>query len=99
MSVVESIGELIRRERLERDMTQRDLANRVDVGVPYISKIEAGRERPSDDVLRRVAEVFGQNVDEFLLAARRLPDDLMDRFASDPKAALEYLRKWRTSGS
>lgn len=97
MSAAEPIGERIRHERLQRDMTQRELANQVGVGVPYISKIEAGRERPSDEVLRKVAEVFEWNVDEFLLAAGRLPADLIDEFASDPRAALEYLRRWRST--
>ena len=99
MDVIEPIGQRIRRERLKRSMTQRDLAEQVGVGAPHISKIEAGRESPSDELLRSVAEVLDCNFDELLLAARRMPPDLMDRLASDPKGSLEYLRQWKARES
>lgn len=92
---VELIGQRIRRERKDRSMTQRMLAEAVRVGVPHISKIEAGRESPSDDLLRRIADVFGCDFDEFLLVARRIPQDLMERLAADPRQSLEFLRTWR----
>ena len=92
---IEVIGQRIRRERLARSMTQRALAEAVGVGVPHVSKIEAGRENPSDDLLRRIAVVFGCDADEFLLVARRIPEDLMERLAADPRQSLEYLRQWK----
>ena len=95
MDGIEPIGQRIRRERLKRTMTQRDLAQEVGVGAPHISKIEADRESPSDELLRSIAEVLGCDFDEFLLAARRMPPDLMERLASDPKGSLEYLRQWK----
>ena len=99
MAGSESIGERIRRERLDRGMTQRVLAAAVDVGVPHISKVEAGRENPSDDLLIRMADVFSCDADELLLAARRIPSDLMDTLASDPSGSLEFLRQWTASRS
>lgn len=99
MDGIEPIGQRIRRERLKRDMTQRDLAVEVGVGAPHISKIEAGRESPSDELLRSIAAVLDWNFDELLLAARRMPPDLMETLASDPKGSLEYLRQWKRSGT
>ena len=96
MSNIETIGQRIKRERLERAITQRVLAERVGVGAPHISKIEAGRESPSDDLLANIAEVLDCDFDELLLAARRVPEDLMDAFASDPQSSLEFLRQWKT---
>lgn len=95
----ESIGERIRRERLDRSMTQRVLAAAVGVGVPHISKVEADRENPSDDLLVRIADVFGCDADELLLVARRIPSDLMDTLASDPSESLQFLRQWKASRS
>lgn len=95
MNDIELIGQRIRRERMDRSMTQRELAEAVDVGVPHISKIEAGRENPSDDLLCRIANVLGCDTDEFLLVARRIPQDLMERLAADPRESLEYLRQWK----
>lgn len=80
-------------------MTQRALAEEVDVGTPHISKIEAGRENPSDELLRKIADLFGCEFDELLLVARRIPYDLLEQLASDPKESLEYLRKWKSRES
>ena len=97
MNARETIGQRIRRERLSRNMTQRQLADRVMVGIPHISKVEAGRESPSDDLLRRIAQEFDIDGDELLLVARRVPQELLDSFAIDPREAIEHLRQWRNS--
>ena len=95
MDGIEPLGRRIKRERLDRGMTQRALAEEVGVGTPHISKIEAGRESPSDELLRKIAEVLGCDFDELLLAARRMPPDLMETLATDPRLSLEFLRQWR----
>lgn len=95
MSATESIGQRIRRERLVQDMTQRQLADAVGVGVPHISKIEADRESPSDALLRKIAETLGCDPEELLLVARRMPEGLMDKLVSDPAESLEFLRQWK----
>lgn len=93
MNDVEGIGQRIKRERLTRSMTQRDLAQLVRVGTPHISKVEAGRENPSDELLQRLARVFNCDFEELLLAAKRLPPDLLDALATNPRDSLQYLRQ------
>ena len=95
MSGIETVGQRIRRVRLSQDMTQRMLAEEVDVGAPHISKIEAGRESPSDELLEKIAGVLDCDFEELLLAARRIPPDLLDTLASDPQKSLEFLRSWK----
>ena len=96
---MEPIGRRIKRERLDRALTQRALASMVGVGAPHISKIEAGREIPSDTLLRRIAGALDCDFEELLLVARRMPPDLMETLASDPQRSLEYLRQWKTRES
>ena len=95
MNDIESIGQRIKRERLSLSMTQRVLAERVGVGTPHISKIEAGRENPSDELLRNFSEVFNCEFDELLLVARRVPPDLMEKLAANPRHSLQLLRDLR----
>ena len=95
MSSTESIGQRIRHERLNLSMTQRALAERVGVGAPHISKIEADRESPSDELLRNIAEVFDCEYDELLLVARRVPSHLVETLASNPRQSLEFLRTFK----
>ena len=94
MSEAESIGQRIKRERVDKGLTQRQLADLIGVGVPHVSKIEADRENPSDELIGRLAEVFDLDADELLLVARRLPEDVLERLATDPTRALEFLRRW-----
>lgn len=99
MTQPEAIGQRIKRERLAVNMTQRELASQVNVGVPHISKIEAGRENPSDELLQRVAEVLELDPDELLLVAGRLPAEAIEDLAANPMLALQFLRTFRQYGS
>ena len=93
----ETIGQRIRRERLAREMTQRELADAVDVGVPHISKVEDDRESPSDDLLRRIATALKIDADELFIVARRLPEEMIEQLAADPTQAVLFLRQWPKS--
>lgn len=95
MNDTELIGQRIKRERLSKSLTQRALAERVGVGTPHISKVEAGRENPSDELLQKIAEVLDCEFDELLLMAGRVPPDLIHRFTLDPRGSLEFLRQWK----
>lgn len=94
MSESETIGKRIKRERMSRSLTQRELAEKVGVGVPHISKIEADREQPSDELLARFATTFDLDAGELSLVARRVPDDLLEKLAGNPQEGLAFLRKW-----
>jgi transcriptional regulator with XRE-family HTH domain len=95
MAEAETIGQRIKRERVKLGLTQRELAAKVVVGVPHISKVEGDRENPSDDLLDRLARVFGVPTDELLLVARRMPPQMIEDLAADPAQALEFLRTFR----
>ncbi|MDE2936724.1 MAG: helix-turn-helix transcriptional regulator [Chloroflexota bacterium] len=88
------VGDRIKHERLKCRLTQRELASKVGVGTPHISKIEAGRENASDALLQKIATVIECEFEELLLTARRIPPDLMDKIASDPQQSLRFLRQW-----
>ncbi|MDQ2909805.1 MAG: helix-turn-helix domain-containing protein, partial [Actinomycetota bacterium] len=53
----ESIGQRLRRLRLERGLSQRELAG-PGVSYAYISRIEAGARRPSVKALRQLARTL-----------------------------------------
>lgn len=90
-----SLGQRIKKERLALGMTQRDLAEAIGITVPYMSKIEASKETPTDEKLVRIAEILRLDSDELILAAGRIPSDVRDRLAADPTKGLEFLRKIR----
>src|SRR5881392_2452358 len=71
-SRVESIGVRLKRLRLERDLSQRELSG-PGVSYAYISRIEAGARTPSVKALRMLARKLGVSV-EYLETGRDLRD-------------------------
>ncbi|MFC7013223.1 tetratricopeptide repeat protein [Streptomyces viridiviolaceus] len=71
-----TIGRRVQRLRVERGMTQRQLAEPAYTPA-YISTLEAGRVRPSDEALRHLAERLGVGYEELATGRpARLATDL-----------------------
>jgi transcriptional regulator with XRE-family HTH domain len=62
----ETVGAVIRRERRERNMTLKELAERAVLSVVYLGEIERGKKYPSALVLERLAEALGLDIFELL---------------------------------
>lgn len=75
-------------------MSQRALARKVDVGFPHISKIEAGTDTASTQLIVRISEALDADADELLLLADRLPDEVAAAVL-EKRLAPEFLRQWR----
>ena len=81
------IGSRIRAVRLERKMTQEQLAEAVGVGTTHISHIETGNGIPSLQTLIDIINVLDCSADELLCIeikkARPLFNDWLEDFLSD----------------
>lgn len=53
------VGAVLRRARLRQGRTLRDVADRAQVSLPYLSEIERGRKEPSSEVLAAVCRALG----------------------------------------
>ncbi len=60
------VGRRVRRLRKQREFTQEDLAEIVNVTPNYISYIENGKRRPSLALLRKIAKTLKTNLPELL---------------------------------
>jgi tetratricopeptide (TPR) repeat protein len=98
----EPVGARLKRLRLERGFSQRDLSS-PGVSYAYISRIEAGARTPSVKALRMLARKLGVSV-EYLETGSDLRDveqrelrladaELELRLAEDPSAAEQKLRE------
>lgn len=61
--VRERIGQRIANLRKEQGMTQAELAERTGIQRAHITRIEAGRYSVGIDLLQKIAEALGKNVD------------------------------------
>lgn len=64
-----TFGQVLRDRRRQLDLTQQGVARRIKTSTPYVGHLEAGKRRPSNVVLSRLADVLGLNRrDLFILA-------------------------------
>ncbi|MEZ6081075.1 MAG: helix-turn-helix transcriptional regulator [Pirellulaceae bacterium] len=82
------LGSRLRELRKAKQLTLRQLADRVDVGFTYLSKIENGKleaDCPSDQLITRMAEELDADEIELLLLAEKIPDQSARHSSNAPK--------------
>ena len=65
-----AVGAALRRIRLDRGLTLREVAAAARVSMPYLSEIERGRKEPSSEVLAGVCAALGMTIVDLLDEAR-----------------------------
>jgi len=88
-----TFGKRIRELRRQKHMTQRDLADAVDLDFSYISKIENDRLKysPSFKSILRIARVLDVDELELLELADKVPS-ILEPFSAD-EDALRFMRR------
>ena len=68
-TVVESLGDFLREQRLASRLSLRQLAEQVGVSNPYLSQIERGLRRPSAEVLQQIAKALRISAEQLYVHA------------------------------
>ncbi|OPJ59191.1 helix-turn-helix domain-containing protein [Clostridium oryzae] len=94
------IGDKIKRLRIEKELTQEELANRCELSKGFISQIERDLTSPSIATLTDILEVLGTNLPEFFKEEKEekvvfTKEDMFE--SSDEK--LKYSLKWLVSNA
>src|SRR5690606_3338016 len=83
-------GERIRELRLAKNLTQRDLGEKVGVEFSYVSKIENEKldfgDVPSERLIQKLADALETDEFELLVLAGKVPPEVRDRFFQRPEA-------------
>ena len=89
-------GERVRELRKGKSLTLRDLAAKVKVNFTYISKIENHKldfgNYPGESLIRKLAKVLEADLDELLLLAEKIPDEIRKRVVQRPDAFRKLAR-------
>lgn len=94
-------GESLRGFRLASGLTQAELAARVGVGAPYISRLEHGRDQSSPALLGRIADALGASDSQRLIlfaAYGQLPPEVVTFLLANPSETLALVELSRKSG-
>jgi len=96
---LEALGELIRSQRQQAELTLRELAARTNVSNPYLSQIERGLHEPSVRVLKAIAGALNLSAESLLQQAGILegaeddapptPPSVEEAVRADPKLTNE----------
>ena len=83
-----TFGERVRELRNAKGWSLRDLAEQVDVGFTYLSRVENGRlnygDYPSNALIHRLADALDAGEEELLVLAERVPDRIRQRVLERP---------------
>jgi transcriptional regulator with XRE-family HTH domain len=82
------LGEFIRTQRKQSQLTLRELSDRTNVSNPYLSQIERGLHEPSVRVLRSIAVALNLSVETMLVRAGLLTEDDDAPEVSDTETAI-----------
>lgn len=72
-----SFGQQLRQRRIAKGYSLRKFAELVGVSPTYLSQVEQGNaDPPTAERVQRMADLLGENADEWIALAGRVPEDL-----------------------
>ena len=86
-------GRLLRTLRHDSGVSIKRLAPELGVTYSYVSKLENGTTLPSEDLVYKAAKYFSMDPNPLLLAAGKVPQDILQILQEHPEDALAYLRQ------
>jgi transcriptional regulator with XRE-family HTH domain len=91
-----AFGQVLREKRMEKGFSLRKFAQLVGVSPTYLSQVEQSNvDPPTAERVRRMAEILGEDVDEWCALAGRLSEDLPEIIREEPKGVPDLLRAVR----
>jgi transcriptional regulator with XRE-family HTH domain len=80
----ETFGQRIKRRRRELGLTQRQVAEMLQIDFTYLSKLENDRgEPPGEKTIRKLSVELQEDEEELLALAGKVPEQLRDRAQQD----------------
>lgn len=86
-------GRILRQLRSSVGLGIKKLAPEIGVSYTYLSKLENGEVKPSEELVGRVAHYFSQDKDILLLSAGKVPQDIVEILRNNPDEAIQFLRR------
>ena len=77
-SVVDSLGDYLKEQRLAARLSLRQLADQVGVSNPYLSQIERGLRKPSAEILQQIAKALRISAEQLYVHAGILDERVGD---------------------
>lgn len=96
------IGKIIKKLRIENNLTQEELAEKIDISTNYLSKVERGLSRLNVESFLKMAEVLSFSLEDFGIsknnhAPNKEQDEIIKLLLiSSPKKVSAYFEVLKT---
>jgi transcriptional regulator with XRE-family HTH domain len=84
----QTIGDVIRDARMKLDLSLRDVTGKLDITPSYLSDIENNRRVPSEEVLRKLADLLKLDYDDLMARAGRFGAEAIRYMQRTPAAGV-----------
>ena len=95
----ETIGKIIKKLRLDKNLTQEALAEKMDISTNYLSKVERGLSRLNIEAFFKMAEVLSFSLEDFGIKTQNTPEltqnkkKLLEKLLAIPKKDVDLYLK------
>ena len=87
-------GDVLREKRMAKGISLRKFADQVGVSPTYLSQVEQNNiDPPTAERVKKIAGILGENADELIALAGRVPEDLPKIIQKQPTRMPELLRE------
>jgi len=77
-------GEYIKQKRTEKGISVRDAGEKLGVSGNYISQLERGVKKTSDEMVKKIADVYELDEDTLYRKLGRIPISVLEEIKSNP---------------
>ncbi len=77
-SVLKAIGNELRNIRKTQHISLKDVAEKAGVSTMYISEIERNKKAPSDEVVKKLAEIYKVDASDLFEGFKRVPEEVTE---------------------
>lgn len=84
-------GKTVRDRRIELGLSLKELAEKAGVNYVFLSRLERGMEKPSEDLVRRLAAALNisMNIDQLVASFGKVPTSIEKLILDDPSAVVD----------
>jgi len=84
-------GTIVRGLRMEKQLSLKAVAEKADVNYVFLSRLERGLEKPSEELIRRLAAVldYAGEINELVVRFGKVPKSIEKLLLDDPESVVE----------
>ena len=77
--VSKQFGTIMKNARIEKNLTQAELAEKLDISLPYIKDLERSRNNPSYEIFEKIIRYFNLSADAIIYPQKNKSDDTFQK--------------------